>query len=315
MAIVKNKIQILNRETVNALPSGAVRFDKIYELINLSGTAFTVDLSTLDFTNAQKGGVFMVDKHNSATNPLASIPAINVFQQLGTYQVNQDNFIQFIYLGLDGANHKVLTIVNNTYDYITQILSKEPIVAYNEDRKGSAVGSYYEFISQSRQQITTQAVTSFTTMRAFVFALTEDFTFDEIKVECSTGLANALFRYGLYECEANFYPTNLIPNTDFQFNFATAGVKTQAVSPTIALVRNKLYAIAIQGGVANHSYRALAQQCTSRFLGLNPAMGASAQLYTGWQKTSQPYGASPSVFPTGATKSDTLAPYILHRKA
>jgi hypothetical protein len=306
---------ILIQKTVNALPSGAVRFDKTYTMVNLSGTAFTGSLSTLDFTDAQKGAVFTVDKHNAGTNPLATIPAINVFAQLGTYQLNQDNYIQFVYLGLDGANHKVLIVVSANIDYNALINQKENIVGYNDILKGFVSTQSYNLLCAQGFARSTAVGTQNGAVRAFPFILNQDITIDQIQVEVTTPQAGGLVRFCFYLPNTSNYPTTIVANSEFEIATDTIGIKTYTPSSPIVLPRG-LYFQAHNANNTTPLLRSAPNSAIMRTLGSGPNAGATQLInYTNYS-LSLAYGAMPATYTAGATiTNEQGAPILTCRMA
>lgn len=302
---------ILLRKTVTSLPSAAVRFDKNYEMINLSGTAFTGSLSTLNFTDAQVGATFSVYKHNDSTNPLASIPAANVYNQLGTYQLNQDNYIVFQYVGMNGADHRVSILVTTNIDWLTLINAKENIVGDNELQKGMLVDgtTYYNLLGPIQSATSTSVGFPSGSLRAHPFQMTQAANINSFQVEVVTSQVGGLGRFGIYN-SANNYPTSLVANSEFEIDCSSTGFKTATPSSPVVLPRGS-YFLAHNGNNSGIVIRSVATT-VNRTLGCGNNGSGVMVLFTNYSYALA-YGALPASYAGGANKGNLGYPIVAAR--
>jgi hypothetical protein len=290
-----------------------VTFDNDYILVADAGTAVSNSLSTLSFTNARIGAIFTVPRHNAGSILLPS--GADLLHTVGTYAINEDNFIQIVYVGKISSVDKVVVYCSPSIDIqtlldekvnITDLTTKTPYVSTWE----------YDLFSIASPSLTTQGGST-ANIRACVFSLDADFIATHITFDVTTGGgASSVTRFAIYEVdESTMYPTTLVPGTDIaEFDTdGTPAVQTGTFGASITLLRNRKYAFAYQSNVGAPTFRAIAPDRMQN-LGYNPAIGTSSVHYTIWN-VARTYGAMPATFTAAATRANQGFPFILFRHA
>ncbi len=169
------------------------------------------------------------------------------------------------------------------------------------------VGRYYGSAVLVYSGMTTTWLTN-GNIYAVPFIVPVEQDFDEILINCSSGVANAVGRLGLYDDDGDCYPDNLLHGTA-ELDFSAAGDKSEAIVETLT---PGLYWLAILIGTANPQVRAwyynyqmfplLGHTAGNDFIPYYFLYGAEA------------YGAMPDPFPGGITERDSGSPPCLFLK-
>jgi hypothetical protein len=190
----------------------------------------------------------------------------------------------------------------NPYDLVWEqvnILASQ-FVDTNVYRTGKA----YSIVAKGK--FTGGTVNLGTTMKAYPFVLENDFEVSEMRINVTTAIASSFIRMGIYELDADFYPT--VPLfLSGEINSATTGVKNIPTS-SFSFQANKYYGLVIQASITGVLLRSVDDSNLPFILGDDPAMGTAPN--TNWSVT-RTYAALPDPFTAGGTLNSTDMPNLL----
>jgi hypothetical protein len=144
-----------------------------------------------------------------------------------------------------------------------------------------------------------------TTMKGYPFKLENDLQVSELRINVTTAIASSFIRCGIYEVDANFYPTTPIWLSG-EINSGTTGVKN-IPSSAFTFEANKIYNFVIQASITGVLVRGVDDSNVYPILPEDPAMGTAP--YMNWSVT-RTYAALPNPFTAGGTLNTTDMPLL-----
>jgi hypothetical protein len=161
--------------------------------------------------------------------------------------------------------------------------------------------------------LTTQALSSTNSLRAFPLFIPKTAKFDRIAIRVSTAATGATprARLGVYEDNGSVYPGKLVLDAG-EVDVSATGVKELTID--VALKGGKLYWLVFVGqDTASLAVGAIpTSEVIAAFLGLDSTLAGTPIL--GYAAV-QTYGALPNAYPAGASDWSLPLPLIALRKA
>jgi hypothetical protein len=154
---------------------------------------------------------------------------------------------------------------------------------------------------------TTTAAMAANTLRAVLVRVPASGSFSTAANINATTLGTNV-RIGIYNVNANGYPTTLVTQANADVSIATTGVKTVTLTTAFSLTANTLIALVWNSSVSTGVLRGYSLSNTVPLPDQGSTMGTT--IFNGWTIAGT-YGSLPATYTASATRANLVAPILL----